>query len=356
MLSYSSWDDNLVNPFSSIVEPPAVEDLIEISFRRAFSKGKSLKRRRDKISAIRDREIGRIQSVADTISLKLENFVKSFPNIDEIDPFYRELLDVLAGTDEIKHSLGAVFWASTTIKKISRFYYSSMRRESDPDKMAELRREFLGRAVSVLRRVRKEIDFLRNSIPKLRDLPDFDINSPVVIIAGMPNTGKSTLISKLTTKKPEIAPYPFTTKGLIIGHGETSVGRVQFVDTPGLLDRPLSERNKMELQAIAALRHLRGPVIYMMDPTETCGYSLDSQLSLLRELMESLPKPYLVALNKCDIEDGKFPEAERRLEGMKIRALRISAERGDGLGDLINELERILREHEGSIPSLGRAP
>jgi nucleolar GTP-binding protein len=93
-----------------------------------------------------------------------------------------------------------------------------------------------------------------------------------------------------------------------------------------------------------------------MDPTETCGYSLDSQLSLLRELMESLPKPYLVALNKCDIEDGKFPEAERRLGGMKIRALRISAERGDGLRDLINELERILREHEGSIPSLGRAP
>ena len=346
----------MVNPFSSIAEPPTIEDLIDISFRRAFSKGKSLKRRRDRILAIREKEMRRIQSITDTISSKLENFVKNFPNINEINPFYRELLDVLAGIDEIKHSLGAIFWASTTIKRISRFYQSSIRRESDPDRMAKLRREFLGRAASVLRRIRKEIDFLRDSIPKLRDLPDFDINSPVVIIAGMPNTGKSTLLSKLTTKKPEIAPYPFTTKGLIIGHGETSIGRIQFVDTPGLLDRPLSERNKMELQAIAALRHLRGPVIYLMDPTETCGYSLDSQLSLLRELMANLPKLYLVALNKCDIGDGKFLEAERRLEGMKIRALRISAERGDGLGELINELEGILREYEGSIPSLWRAP
>jgi nucleolar GTP-binding protein len=343
MLSYSSWDDNLGNPFSSIVEPPAIEDLIDISFKRAFSKGKPLKKRRDKILAIREKEMGRIQSITDIISSKLENFVKNFPNIDEVDPFYRELLDVLAGIDEVKHSLGAIFWASTTIKRISRVYYSSIRGESDPDRMAKLRREFLGRTASVLRRVRREIDFLRDSIPKLRDLPDFDMNSPVVIIAGMPNTGKSTLLSKLTTKKPEIAPYPFTTKGLIIGHRETSIGRVQFVDTPGLLDRPLSERNKMELQAIAALRHLRGPAIYIMDPTETCGYPLDSQLSLLRELMSSLPKRYLVVLNKCDIEDGKFPEAERELEEMGIRALRISAERGDGLEELISELERVLR-------------
>jgi nucleolar GTP-binding protein len=343
MLSYSSWDDNLGNPFSSIVEPPAIEDLIDISFKRAFSKGKPPKKRRDKMLAIREKEMGRIQSITDIISSKLENFVKNFPNIDEVDPFYRELLDVLAGIDEVKHSLGAIFWASTTIKRISRVYYSSIRGESDPDRMAKLRREFLGRTASVLRRVRREIDFLRDSIPKLRDLPDFDMNSPVVIIAGMPNTGKSTLLSKLTTKKPEIAPYPFTTKGLIIGHRETSIGRVQFVDTPGLLDRPLSERNKMELQAIAALRHLRGPAIYIMDPTETCGYPLDSQLSLLRELMGSLPKRYLVVLNKCDIKDGKFPEAERELEEMGIRALRISAERGDGLEELISELERVLR-------------
>jgi len=349
----------LRNPFSSVPDPFGVEELIDISFRRAFSRPRAIGKRRDMISGIRAKEISRIQSIYDTISSKLDSIVKSFPSVEKLDPLYRELLEIMGGIDEVKHSLGALSWASRTMKRLLRTYSSLIRREEDPERIAELRREFLGRTVSILRRISKEVDFLRELIPKLKDLPDLDTTSPTVIIAGMPNTGKSTLLSKLTTKRPEIAPYPFTTKGLIIGHGAIpSVGRVQFVDTPGLLDRPLAERNRMELQAIAALRHLRGPVLYLFDPTETCGYSLKQQLSLLNELMGTLRKRYLAVLNKSDMfEDFRdnFTRVEAELRGVGVESLRISAERGDGMEELLNILDKILREirDEVGVPPIG---
>ncbi|MDW8036221.1 MAG: GTPase [Candidatus Korarchaeum sp.] len=337
------------NPFSSVPEPLELEELIDISFRRAFSKPKAIGKRHNLIAEIRAREISRLQSISDTISSKLDNVVKNFPNIGNLDPFYKELLEIIGGVDEVKHSLGSIFWASRTIKRLLRFYSSRIKAENDPERIAELRREFLGRTVSVLKRVRKEIDFLKELIPRLKELPDLDTSSPTVIIAGMPNTGKSTLLSKMTTKKPEIAPYPFTTKGLIIGHrGLNSLGNIQFIDTPGLLDRPLMERNKMELQAIAALRHFKGLVLYILDPTETCGYRLTQQLSLLRELIATLKKEYLAVLNKYDLFENfreNFARAEDELSRIGVKSLRISAEMGEGLEELIRNIEETLRGH-----------
>ena len=78
--------------------------------------------------------------------------------------------------------------------------------------------------------------------------------------------------------------------------------KYQVVDTPGLLDRPLSERNEIERQTMAALSHLQGVVLYILDPSEHCGYPLDSQLSLAEDLKSWIKLPMLVVANKADLE------------------------------------------------------
>ena len=54
----------------------------------------------------------------------------------------------------------------------------------------------------------------------------------------------------------------------------------QVVDTPGILDHSLEERNTIEMQAITALAHLRATVLYVMDLSEQCGQNLHQQVGL----------------------------------------------------------------------------
>ena len=54
---------------------------------------------------------------------------------------------------------------------------------------------------------------------------------------------------------------------------------LQVVDTPGILDHSLEERNTIEMQAITALAHLRAAVLYVMDPSEQCGHTIEQQVT-----------------------------------------------------------------------------
>lgn len=57
-----------------------------------------------------------------------------------------------------------------------------------------------------------------------------------------------------------------------------------MIDTPGILDHPLEERNVIEMQAVTALAHLRAAVLYFLDVSEQCGHSLEEQLSLFNSI------------------------------------------------------------------------
>lgn len=82
-------------------------------------------------------------------------------------------------------------------------------------------------------------------------------------------------------------PYAFTTKSLYVGHTDYKYLRWQVVDTPGILDHPLEDRNVIEMQAVTALAHLRAAVLYVMDLSEQCGHTVEEQVKcpLLHDLV-----------------------------------------------------------------------
>jgi len=59
---------------------------------------------------------------------------------------------------------------------------------------------------------------------------------------------------------------------------------LQVIDMPGILDQPLEDRNTIEMLSITALAHLRAAVVYVMDVSEHCGESLESQLTLFNHI------------------------------------------------------------------------
>ena len=78
--------------------------------------------------------------------------------------------------------------------------------------------------------------------------------------------------------------------------------RIQLIDTPGLLDSPISEKNEIEKQAIAALSHLADLIIYIFDLSETCGYLIEDQKKLLIMIENLFNESKIITVeNKADI-------------------------------------------------------
>jgi len=98
-----------------------------------------------------------------------------------------------------------------------------------------------------------------------------------------------------------------------------------MVDTPGLLDRPMDERNLIEMQAIAALENIGDILVVLIDASESGGSSLDEQLNLLDEIkLLVTERPILVVHSKSDILK-QIPEDAENL---------ISTVSGEGIEEL----------------------
>lgn len=109
-------------------------------------------------------------------------------------------------------------------------------------------------------------------------------------------------MNKITRADVEVQPYAFTTKSLYVGHTDYKYLRWQIIDTPGILDHSLEERNVIEMQAVTALAHLRACILYFLDPSEQCGHSLEEQVKLFNSIKPLFSnKPLIIVANKCDI-------------------------------------------------------
>ncbi|MFA6679429.1 MAG: GTPase [Candidatus Methanomethylophilaceae archaeon] len=246
--------------------------------------------------------LAKITASGDIVKDTLVEYVNRFPRLEKEDDFFPELVDLVIGLDQYKKSLGAMNWAAGRTEKLKNEALKNVRRSKDIQIIESVRSSFYGRLSSILRQISDDLLFLQNAKNRFRDLPTISSDVATVVVAGFPNVGKSKLVTELSTATPEIAPYPFTTKGIVIGHIEESWRKFQIIDTPGLLDRRLDERNDIEKQAILALKYLTHVMLFILDPSETCGYSMEKQLALLESIERGFTGvPIIVVESKCDV-------------------------------------------------------
>ena len=273
---------------------PTADEILDRSFRRAAKKMKE--------KANRDRANEEfVRAVGAAIHDRLVYIIRGFPEFDKIPPFYRELAEILYGIERIKQSLGAVGWAAKHTKMVGNQIAVQSRRAEDT---LVLRKRAVARLASMVRQIDSDLLFLNEVRNVLRKLPHVE-DAFTIVIAGYPNVGKSSFIRRVSSAEPQIASYPFTTKGIIVGHRDIGRERIQFVDTPGILDRPAEERNQIERQALAAMMNVADLVLFILDPSEHCGFPMRVQLNLLAEVKGMVDVPLLVVANKSDITEAE---------------------------------------------------
>ncbi len=334
------------------------EEIIEFAHNKSLKVSVKSSKMIEKVERARIREIARLQEFSKLVKGKLREAVEGFPTIDRLHPFYLELTDILVGIDKLKQSLGAIYNCIPPIDEVTNSHLEALKLGQDYKQMKRSRSAAKGRIASIVRATASNLDFIIEAKKKLSALPGILPNSPTIVCAGFPNVGKSTLVKKVSTAEPEIAYYPFTTKQVIIGHLKIRDYRVQIVDTPGILDRPMAKRNDIEKQAITALKYLAHVIIFLLDPSEACGWSISDQMNLLREVQRMFPIiPILIAFNKIDIApDEKMVEAKNAVPD----AYEIVATEGTGVDELLQDaveevdLKSLQDEIDEHVESLGK--
>ena len=247
-------------------------------------------------------ELSKLESIETEINGQLMKVLKSFPSLDNLSEFYKELIDVTLDMVYIKKSLGSLKWCTEKNREFMRLYKSKIKMATEIDRINQYRKEFYGRIASTLKQINKHLEYLEHSRRTMLDYPSIKTSLTTIAITGFPNVGKSTLLSKLTTAKPKIASYAFTTQGVNIGYSEINGEKIQFLDTPGTLNR-FERQNVVEKIASLAIKYVAEALVYVFDLTEASA-PLEDQIELYYVLKKAR-KPVIVYLSKTDVADKK---------------------------------------------------
>ncbi len=172
-------------------------------------------------------------------------------------------------------------------------------------------------------------------------------------LVGLPNAGKSTLISRISAARPKVADYPFTTLTPILGMVEPPFGEpFAMADIPGLIEGAHEGTGL----GISFLKHIErtGILVHLIDVSQI---EVEAPLAAFELINRELSKysdnlarkTQVVVLNKIDLPDTrqKIQAFEQALPDIEVHT--ISAATGQGTSELVKRLSSKLsrKEHEG---------
>jgi len=171
-------------------------------------------------------------------------------------------------------------------------------------------------------------------------------------LVGLPNSGKSTLLAKLTNAKPIIANYPFSTKAPVLGvcAGEDGTKFV-IADIPGLIENA-HEGAGMGHQFLRHVERTR-ILVHLIDADPNITPDAETRFSIITNELESfnsdlMSKPTIIALTKIDGDENRIAAhaARKAFEKRGFRVNEISALSGEGLSKLSRDIISLLNSRE----------
>ena len=165
-------------------------------------------------------------------------------------------------------------------------------------------------------------------------------------LVGKPNAGKSTLLARLSRARPEIAPYPFTTKHPNLGRVQIDADRSFIMaDIPGLIE---GAHQGVGL-GHEFLRHIEraGILVHLVEPVPADGGDPLANYRAIREELELYDvalgqRPEVAVVSKADLP-GSAAVRQRLSEAIGRDVLLISAVTGQGLNDLVGRIAETLK-------------
>ncbi|KAF8499763.1 P-loop containing nucleoside triphosphate hydrolase protein [Russula emetica] len=328
----------------AIAPVPTAADFLDIVLSKTQRKTPTVIHKNFKISRIRNFYMRKVKFTQDTFDEKLGSILSEFPMLDDLHPFLSSLMNVLYDKNHYKLALGQLRTARHLIDQVAKDYVRLLKFGDSLYRCKQLKKAALGRMATIMRRQKDPLAYLEQVRQHISRLPAIDPNTRTLLICGYPNVGKSSFINKVTRADVDVQPYAFTTKSLFVGHLDYKYLRWQVIDTPGILDHPLEDMNTIEMQSITALAHLKTCVLYFVDLSEQCGYTIEAQCKLFHSIKPLFSgKPTMLVINKIDVTRLEDLTPDNRalvqdiIDAEGVQCVQVSCYSEEGVMDLKNK-------------------
>lgn len=307
--------------------------------------------------AKRERNKGakQLDALMKELAAPLRDYVDNFPKKKYLHPYERSLVELTLGDGNYEEVLMKVDTLRKKVISVGKEHASLCAKSLSKREAEERLNQGKEKLEEIFHHEGKAIDELLDIAKTLRAMPVVDLKTPTLCLVGAPNVGKSSLVRILSTGKPEICNYPFTTRGILMGHIALNYQRFQVTDTPGLLRRHDENRNNLEKLTLAVLSHLPTAILYVHDLSGECGMSASDQYSIYKEIKERFnDQLWLDVISKSDLlqespvvfvsEDTTVDDDEMvqyRKEGPD-GAIHVSVKSERGLNELKQSVHKLL--------------
>lgn len=168
-----------------------------------------------------------------------------------------------------------------------------------------------------------------------------------VFLVGLPSSGKSKLLNRLTRAHAKEESYPFTTKHLELGvYQAPDFSQIHLCELPGLYRESPNGRGA----GVDFLKHLSRAkiILLMLDPLNAFAASLEEGYGILLQVLETYDKsfrdiPHVVVVNKMDLIEARQKVEKERLHP-SVPLFLISAETGEGVEALMRYVIQRVKE------------
>ncbi|KAK8512120.1 hypothetical protein V6N13_097202 [Hibiscus sabdariffa] len=306
----------------------------------------------------RNRGAKQLDALMKELAIPLRGYIENFPKRIYLHPYERSLIELTFGAGHYEESLS--------------------KREAE----GRLN-EGLEKLQEIFKREGQAVDNLLYIAKTLRAIPVVDLEMPTLCLVGAPNVAKSSLVRLLSTGKPEVETlafglftsdiggipsivwlclvermkqtkednwmvcnYPFTTRGILMGHITIDYQHFQVTDTPGLLKRCDEDMNNLEMLTLAVLSHLP-TAIHVHDLSGECGMSPSDQFMIYKEISKRFDNHLWLDKNG---EADHLELAKYRKIGPE-GAIRVSVKTEEGVNELTKKVHELLMAKMGRIGS-----
>ncbi|XP_059454350.1 uncharacterized protein LOC132184648 [Corylus avellana] len=303
----------------------------------------------------RNRGAKQLDALMKELAISLRMYLESFPKKKYLHRYERSLIELTLGDGNYEEVLGKVDALRKKVVSVGKEHASLCAKSLTKREAEERLSEGMKKIEEIFNQDAKVVDDLLHIAKTLRAMPVVDLETPTLCLVGAPNVGKSSLVRTLSTGKPEVCNYPFTTRGILMGHIVLNYQTFQVTDTPGLLKRCDDDRNNLEKLTLAVLSHLPTAILYVHDLTGECGSSPSDQFVIYKEIKERFGDHlWLDVVSKCDlfqnspvvfITDNDNPDHVELARYRKFGpdgAIHVSVKTEEGLSELKVKVHELL--------------